>query len=161
MEEERDQAQACQVDKRGQFMQMLEKFGEEIKKVQDLEKWVERSMTGLHHESVSAAAVLERPEQHLVTVQPPLMTHMSESYITPKKLLKTPDLPPCSGADPVPKDEGSWEQWEFQVKGFLDTHTQDAVHSAIVQLVRGAAHKLVGFIGYKADLEIILKAIEK
>ena len=65
------------------------------------------------------------------------MTHTSESYVVPKKLLKTPDLPPFSGADPIPKDEGSWEQWEFQVKGYLDTHTQEAMHSAIVQSVRG------------------------
>ena len=50
-------------------MQMLEKFGEEIKKVEYLEKWVERSMTGPHCESVSVATVLEWPEQHLVQPQ--------------------------------------------------------------------------------------------
>ena len=50
-------------------MQMLEKFGEEIKKVEYLEKWVERSMTGPHHESVSMVVVLEQPEQHLVQPQ--------------------------------------------------------------------------------------------
>ena len=93
-------------------MQMLEKFGEEIKRVEDLEKWVERTMTGPHRKSVSVAAVLERPDQHLaqpqdITVQPPPMTHTSESYITPKKLLKTSNLPPFLGVDPVPKDEGS------------------------------------------------------
>ena len=60
------------------------------------------------------------------------MTHTSESYMTPNKLLKTPNLPPFSGTDPVPKDEGSLEQWELKVNGFLDTHTQEAVHSAIV-----------------------------
>ena len=95
-------------------------------------------MTGLHRESTSAAAILERPDQTLVqpqevTVQQPPVTHTSESSITPKKLLKTPDLPPFSGTDPIPKDEGTWEQREFQVKGFLDTHMHEEVHSAIVQ----------------------------
>ena len=75
--------------------------------------------------------------------------------------MKTPDLPPFSGTDPVPKDEGSWEQWEFQVKGFLDTHTPEAVRSAIVHSVRGVVCELVGFVGYQADLGTILKAIEK
>ena len=123
-------------------MQMLEKFGEEIKKMEALEKRVERNITGLHWELVSAAAVLERPDQNLVqpqdvTVQQPPTTHTSESYIMPKKHLKTPDLQPFLGADPVPKDEGSWKQLEFQVKGFLDTHTQEVVCPAIVQSVRG------------------------
>ena len=75
--------------------------------------------------------------------------------------MKTPNLPPFSGTDPVPKDEGSWEQWEFQVKGFLDTHTPEAVRSMIMCSVRGAWHELVGFVGYQADLGTILKAIEK
>ena len=75
--------------------------------------------------------------------------------------MKTPDLPPFSGADPVPKDEGSWEQWEFQVRGFLDTHTPEAVRSALIRSVRGAARELVGFIGYQAELGVILKSLEK
>ena len=61
----------------------------------------------------------------------------------------------------VPKDEGSWEQWEFQVRGFLDTHTLEAVCSVLIRSVRGAARELVGFIGYQAELGVILKSLEK
>ena len=77
------------------------------------------------------------------------------------KLMKTPDLPPFSGADPVPKDEGSWEQWEFQVQGFLDTHTPEAMHSALIHSVRGATRELVGFVGYQTELDVILQSLEK
>ena len=48
---------------------MLEKFREKIRKVEDLKKRVEGSMTDLHHESISAAAILERPDQILVQPQ--------------------------------------------------------------------------------------------
>ena len=166
LEEDRNSTQAQHNDEKTQFMQMLEKFGEEIKKVEDLERREDQSMMGLHWESISAAAVLELPDQTLiqpcdVTVQPPPTTYTTEAYLTLKKLMKTPGLPPFSGADPVPKDEGSWEQWEFQVKGFLDTHTQEAEHAVIIQSVRGAARELVGFVAYQADLNVILKSILK
>ena len=75
--------------------------------------------------------------------------------------MKTPDLPPFSGADLVPKDEESWEQWEFQVRGFLDTHTLEAMHSALIHSVRGAARELVGFVGYQTELDVILQLLEK
>ena len=75
--------------------------------------------------------------------------------------MKTPDLPPFSDADPVPKDEGSWKQWEFQVRGFLDTHTLEAVHSVLIHSVRGAARELVGFVGYQTELDVILQSLEK
>ena len=121
-----------QADEKAQFMKMLEKFGEEVRKVEDLEKRVERSMTRFHQEAISTAAVLERLDQELVqprdvTVRQPPLTYRTKAYITLNKLTKTPNLPPFSGTDPVSKDEGSWEQWEFQVRGFLDTHTQEAI----------------------------------
>ena len=86
---------------------------------------------------------------------------MAEVHSSPRKLIKAPSLPLFLGADPVLKEEGSWEQWEFQVRGSLDTHTQEAVCSVIIKSVRGAMRELVGFIGYQSELEVILKAIEK
>ena len=49
-----------QADEKAQFMKMLEKFGEEVRKVEDLEKRVERSITRFHQEAISTTAVLER-----------------------------------------------------------------------------------------------------
>ena len=54
-----------------------------------------------------------------VVVQQPPKTYMTEDYVTPKKLIKTPDLPPFSGAKPVPKAVGS--NGDFRSRGFL-TH---------------------------------------
>ena len=131
-----------QADEKAQFMKMLEKFGEEVKKVEDLKRRVERSMTGLQQEAINTTAVLERPDQELiqpgeVTMRQPPATYRTEACTTPRKLTKTLDLPPFSGTDPVPKDKGSWEQWEFQVKGFPNTHTLEAVWAAIVHSVWG------------------------
>ena len=124
-----------------QFEDMLKKFGEEVRRIEDLEKNVSQCQSKSHPESISAAAVLEHPESkliqpHNVIIQHPPLTYTSETHSSPMKLMKTPDLPPFSGADPVPKDEGSWEQWEFQVQGFLDTHTPEAVCSALIHSVR-------------------------
>ena len=147
-------------------MKMLEKFREEVKKVEHLERRVERSMMGLQQEAISTMAVLERLDQELiqpgeVTVRQPPAMYRTEACDTPRKLTKTPDLPPFLGMDLVPKDEGSWEQWEFQVKGFLNTHTPEAVWAAIVHSVWGAVEELVGFMGYQVDLGTILTTVEK
>ena len=45
------------------------------------------------------------------------------------KVSKPPDLPYFSGVEPVPKEEGSFEQWIFQVKGSSANHTSDAICS--------------------------------
>ena len=37
-----------------------------------------------------------------------------------------------SGQEPVPKDEGNYDQWEFQVRGAIATHTENSVRAAIV-----------------------------
>ena len=48
--------------------------------------------------------------------------------------MKPPDLPLFSGVEPVPKDEGSFDQWLFQVQGAMDCHCKEAVKSAIVKI---------------------------
>ena len=149
-----------------QFGDMLKKFSEEVRRIEELEKKVSEHQSHPQPEAISAAALLERPDSKLIqpkdiVVQHPPVTYVSEAHSSPRKLMKTPDLPPFSGADPVPKDEGSWEQWEFQVRGFLDTHTLEAVRSVLIHSVRGAARELVGFVGYQAELGVILKSLEK
>ena len=76
------------------------------------------------------------------------------------KLTKPPDLPLFSGVEPVPKDEGSFDQWMFQVQGALDSHSEEAVRSAIVHSVRGEARELMRFIGFRAEISTILTGIE-
>ena len=63
-------------------------------------------------------------------------------YYTPSKLRTPPNLPTFSGQEPVPSTEGSIDQWLFQVEGALATHTEEAVRSAVIGSVRGAAREL-------------------
>ena len=59
------------------------------------------------------------------------------------KLSAPPNLPIFLGQEPVPSMEGSIDQWLFQVEGVLATHTKEAVRSAVIGSVRGAAHELL------------------
>ena len=76
------------------------------------------------------------------------------------KITKAPELPKFSGADPVPREEGSFEQWYFQVKGSQGQHTADAIRSGIVNSVRGEARDLVEYVGFDAPIESILSRLE-
>ena len=51
-------------------------------------------------------------------------TKVGKSVIAMSKLMKPWDLPLFSGVEPVPKDEGSFDQWMFQVQGALDSHSE-------------------------------------
>ena len=61
----------------------------------------------------------------------------------------------------MPATEGSIDQWLFQVEGALATHTEEAVRSAVIGSVRGAAHELLEFIGYGEEMSNILKHIKE
>ena len=75
------------------------------------------------------------------------------------KISKPPQICIFSGQEPVPKDEGNYNQWEFQVRGAIATHTKNSVRAAIVNSLRGPARDLVGFFSFDADLERILMEV--
>ena len=74
--------------------------------------------------------------------------------------LKPPVLPPFSGADPVPKDEASCEQWVWQAKEALKSCTIGAVRIAIVQSIRGEVQEFAAAVGFKENMEILLDKVE-
>jgi len=80
--------------------------------------------------------------------------------MTPPKVSKPPDLPHFSGTEPTPREEGSFEQWVFQVRGSRAHHTEDAVRSGIINSVRGEARDQVEYIGFTAPLDEILERLE-
>ena len=47
------------------------------------------------------------------------------------------------------------------MEGTLATHTEEAVRSAVIRSVRGAAHELLEFIGYGEEISIILRHIKE
>ena len=77
------------------------------------------------------------------------------------KLSAPPNLPIFSGQEPVPSIEGSLNQWLFQVEGALATNTEEAVRSAVIGSVRGAACELLEFIGYGEEMSDVLKHIKE
>ena len=84
-----------------------------------------------------------------------------ESPVVEKKLTRPPHLPYFSGAEPVPKDEGSYTQWIFQVKEAIELHTEAAVRSGIVSSVRGRAREVLEMVGLSANIQEILDYLEK
>ena len=74
---------------------------------------------------------------------------------------RLPTLPYFSGTEPVPKDEGSYTQWIFQVKEAIELHSEAAVRSGIVSSVRGRAREILEMVGLSADLQDILGYLEK
>ena len=61
----------------------------------------------------------------------------------PGKLSAPPNVPIFSGQEPVPSTKGSIDQWLFQVEGALATHMEEAVRSAVIGSVGGAAPELL------------------
>ena len=77
------------------------------------------------------------------------------------KLSGPPNLPIFSGQELVPITKGSIDQWLFQVEGALATHMEEAVRSAVIGSVRGAARELWEFIGYGEEMSVILRHIKE
>ena len=80
---------------------------------------------------------------------------------TPSKVSAPPNLRRFLGQELVPSIERSIDQWLFQVEGALTTHKEEAVLSAVIGSVRGAACELLEFIGYGEDMSVILRHIKE
>ena len=122
-----------------QMIEILEKVSEQVKKVENI---CSGSMPTLDGEYYT-----------------PPVSQMKVNRVS--KLGAPPSLPIFSGQEPVPATEGSIDQWLFQVEGALATHTEEAVRSAVIGSVRGAAHELSEFIGYGEEMSSILKHIKE
>ena len=79
----------------------------------------------------------------------------------PSKLSIPLNLRVFWGYELIPSMEGSTDQWLFQVEGALATHTEEAVRSAVIGSVRGAAHEHLEFISYGEEMSVILRHIKE
>ena len=75
-------------------------------------------------------------------------------------LYKLPPLPKFSGALPVPKGEGSFEQFMFQIRGFKGSYTEEAMKNGIVRAVTDGAQDYLDFIGFENDLSTIIDVLD-
>lgn len=71
-----------------------------------------------------------------------------------------PKIPPYSRMDPLPKNEVSYKQWAFQIRGTLMSHLEEAVKSALIGSLCGDAQDLVWFLGLDGMVEEILERME-
>ena len=62
---------------------------------------------------------------------------------------KTPDLPTFIRAVPVPKGEGSYEQFIFQIQGFRGIYTDEAIKSSMIGSVTDGARDFLDFVGFQ------------
>ena len=74
---------------------------------------------------------------------------------------KTPDLPTFSGAIPVPKGEGSYEQFIFQIRGFRGNYTDEAIKSSMIGSVTDGARDYLDFVGFQNSLSVLIDALER
>ena len=120
-------------------MDILEKVSEQVKKVENIRSGSMPALDGEYY-------------------TPPV----SQVKINRVSKLSAPlNLPIFLGQEPVPSTEGSIDQWFFQVKGALATHTEEAVRSAVIGSVMGAAHELLEFIGYGEEMNDIVRHIKE
>ena len=104
------------------MIEILEKVSDQVKKVENI---CSGSMPVLEGEYYTPPASQMRVNRPGKLSAPPTSTNI------------------FPGQKPVPSTEGSVDQWLFQVEGALATPTEEAVRSAVIGLVRGAAHELL------------------
>ena len=122
-----------------QMIEILEKVNDQIKKVKNAHSGSIPALKGQYYT--------------------PPVSQMKVNK--PGKLSAPPNLPILSGQELVPSTEGSIDQWLFQVEGALATHMEEAVRSAVIGSVRGAARELLEFIGYGEEMTAILRHIKE
>ena len=87
-------------------------------------------------------------------------TPKMESEIRIKLPFKTPILTKFSCIEPVPKGEGSYEQFKFQIKGYRKTYDNEAIKAGMIGSVTDNARDYLDFVGFDKDLPVLMEALE-
>ena len=136
-----------------QLVELLQRFSLEV-------KWIEELKTEVGQHEMMATT----PEVNPMHISPKVLegaTAMETTIDTPGKenIFRPPSFVYFSGIKPIPKDEGSHNQWVSQVRDEMDTHVENSVRAATVNSLRGPARELVSFIGYSANINLILSEV--
>ena len=99
-------------------------------------------------EQIHELASLRGEQQQILVSAPSLQLVMSSG------------LPLFSGSDPTPRDESTYEQWKFQVKGMRSACPEGTVRSAFITSVWGEVSELLSFLGFNGPMETLLDAME-
>ena len=122
---------------------LLDKFEEQVKHIETASS---RSTVGPMPIDVLTPQCSETGQVNPISQNPPY---------------KLPPLPKFSGTLPVPKGEGSFEEFIFQIHGFESSYTEEAMKNGIVGAVTDGAQDHFDFIGSENDLATIIDALDK
>ena len=121
LEHKKQEFEEEQPASRIQIKDLLDKFEEQVKLIEMVHS---RSTVGPSPIDVVTPQVSDVGLTNVVLQHP--------SY-------RLPPLPKFSGALPVPKGEGSFEQFMFQIRGFKSSYTEEAMKNGIVGAVTDGA----------------------
>ena len=121
LEQKRQEFEEEQQASRIQIKDLLNKFEEQVKRIEMV-----------HSRSTVGPTPIDfvTPQVSDAGLVSPVLQHPS---------YKLPPLPKFSGALPVPKGEGSFEQFMFQIRGFKGSYTEEAMKNGIVGAVTDGA----------------------
>ena len=71
-----------------------------------------------------------------------------------------PVLTKFSGIEPVPKGEGSYEQFKFQIKGYRKTYDDKAIKAGMIGSVTDNARDYLDFVGFDKELPVLMDVLE-
>ena len=119
-----------------QMVELLQKFGSEVNKVEGLRCKVERTESTPDERKV----VDVKGEDEILSQEMGHNPHQAKSTTTmtavstqsEMKISKPLQICIFSGLEPVLKDEGNYVQREFQVRGAIAMHTRNSVRPAII-----------------------------
>ena len=130
-----------------QIQDLLDKFEEQVKCVELLQ-----SRTSLSPLPIDVST----PQISIADLDKPGVSKQIQTIFS-----KMPPLPTFSGTLPVPKGEGSYEQFMFQIRGFKNSYPEEAMKNGIIGSVTDGARDYLDFIGFHRDLDVIIKALER
>ena len=130
-----------------QIQDLLDKFEEQVKRVELMQS----------RSSVSPVPIdISPPQISIGNLDKPGVSKQIQTIFA-----KMPPLPTFSGVVPVPKGEGSYEQFMFQIRGFKNSYPEEAMKNGIIGSVTDAARDYLDFIGFDKDLDVIIRALER
>ena len=130
MEDKQRRVREEQQQHQEQLAKFLTQFQEEVRKVEKL--------------------------QQNRTQEEPIILQGAVGGLEDPRSIKPPILLPFSGADLVPKDKTSCEQWVWQAKEALKNCTVGAVRIAIIQSVRGEVREFAAAVSFEENVEMLL-----
>ena len=161
MVQEREQVRQAAVRVGKQREEMLLREEQHRSDIQDLLDRFEQQVQRIEKTSSRVSSFSESRPHSPGTVDTPVIIRKEDVLNSERKFFRSPSLPRFSGLVPVPKGEGSYEQYMFQVRGFRSTYTEEAIKSGIIGSITDDARDYLDFIGFDKDLIVFIEALDR